>query len=496
MKTILHLGPGGDQFWRKKSGQWLLVDPPEAGSVWVVSDLAEEILTEIQVPRLFGTDRSGFISRQLNSRFPDTPYKTSLPGPVADGLLDRLAPRQQALLAVDARQRVDAALDGLGANIAGVWTTSGLLARLGLGRSLPADLFIVLPSAQASRILFVHKQSPVISRLIREASTAESVSSEITRTLRHLENTKVLERDGAKLPVLVLGQDPRIAEALLAQGMAVVPVPKAISRIGSGDFKFALFELALKSPPGQLAPLSRRTGHVAAGLSQLSYAASAVTASLVCWALFGAYGQLRLDRSDLQQSRAASSRLGQQLAGLERDLAAYPVSVGLVKSALRLERDEILSAPSMPKQLQALATVLAANPALRLSRLSWAVESAQAPPCAANTEAGRAPAPAPALAPTANSEALPSLPSSRISFDLQLPPGMGVKARGALLGDLAQGFTGLAGLTLLQNPALTQAPESISGGSKEQPTEPSAYSWCLRFANLAGIAEKPGPGKP
>ena len=88
------------------------------------------------------------------------------------------------------------------------------------------------------------------------------------------------------------------------------------------------------------------------------------------------------------------------------------------------------------------------------------------------------------------------LPASRISFDLQLPPGMGVQARTALLGDLAQGFTGLAGLTLLQNPALTQAPESISGGSKEQPTEPSAYSWCLRFANLAAMAEKPGPGKP
>lgn len=492
MKTILHLGLGGDQFWRKNAGQWLPVDPPKTGSVWVVSDLAEEILTEIQVPRLFGSDRSGFIGRQLTSRFPDTPYKTSLPGPAQGGLLDRLAPRQQTLLAVDARQRVDAALDRVGTKIAGMWTTSGLLAGLGLSRSLSADLFIVLLGEQSSRILFVHQGAPVISRLIREASTAESVSSEITRTLRHLENTKVVERDSAKLPVLVLGQDPRIAEALLAMGMAAVPVPKAMRGMGSGDFKFVLFELALKSPPGQLAPLSRRTGHVAAGLSRLSYAASAASAGLVCWALFGAYAQLRLDGVDLQQNRGASAQLGQQLTGLDKELAAYPVPVGLVKSALRLERDEILSAPSMPRQLQALATVLAVNPAVRLSRLSWAVESAQTPPCAANTQAGLTPAPAPA----ANSDALPVLPGSRISFDLQLPPGMDVRARTALLGDLAQGFTGLAGLTLLQNPALTQAPESISGGSKEQPTEPSAYSWCLRFANLAAMAEKPGLGKP
>ncbi len=491
MKTILHLGLGGDQFWRKQSGQWLPVDPPKTGSVWVVSDLAEEILTEIQVPRLFGSDRSGFIARQLTSRFPDTPYKASLPGSAQGGMLDRLAPRQQTLLAVDARQRVDAALDRVGTKIAGVWTTSGLLAGLGLGRSLSADLFIVLLGEQSSRILFVHKRAPVISRLIREASTAESVSSEIARTLRHLENTKVVERDSAKLPVLVLGQDPRIAEALLAMGMAAVPVPKAMRGMGSGDFKFVLFELALKSPPGQLAPLSRRTGHVAAGLSRLSYAASAAAAGLVCWALFGASAQLRLDSFDLQQNRAASAQLGQQLTALEKELAAYPVPVGLVKSALRLERDEILSAPSMPKQLQALAAVLAVNPALRLSRLSWAVESAQTPPCAATTQAG-----SPAPAPAASSDALPVLPGSRISFDLQLPPGMDVRARTALLGDLAQGFTRLAGLTLLQNPALTQDPESISGGSKEKPTEPSAYSWCLRFANPAAIAEKPGLGKP
>lgn len=88
------------------------------------------------------------------------------------------------------------------------------------------------------------------------------------------------------------------------------------------------------------------------------------------------------------------------------------------------------------------------------------------------------------------------MPSSRISFDLQLPPGMGVKARGALLSDLAQGFTGLAGLTLLQNPALAQAPESLSGGSKQQFTEPGAYSWCLRFANPGAVADKSAPGKP
>ena len=125
MKSILHLTVDGAHFWRKASGQWLPVEAPDKGAVWVVSDLAEESLTEIQIPRLFGRDRSNYIDRQLKSRFPDTPYKSMLAAAAPASLLDRIAPRRQSLLALEAKDRVNDALDELKADVAGVCDPSG-----------------------------------------------------------------------------------------------------------------------------------------------------------------------------------------------------------------------------------------------------------------------------------------------------------------------------------------------------------------------------------
>ena len=79
LKTLLHLAPDGAQLWQKTKGQWLPLDRAHRGSVWIVTDMAEETISEIKVPRLYGRDRAGFINRQLSSRFPETPYKLALP---------------------------------------------------------------------------------------------------------------------------------------------------------------------------------------------------------------------------------------------------------------------------------------------------------------------------------------------------------------------------------------------------------------------------------
>ena len=79
MKTVLHLTPGGSQYWLKGRDGWQPHDGPPSGPVWVVTDLAEEGFAEIQIPRIFGRDRQNYVSRQVASRFPDTPYRTTLP---------------------------------------------------------------------------------------------------------------------------------------------------------------------------------------------------------------------------------------------------------------------------------------------------------------------------------------------------------------------------------------------------------------------------------
>jgi hypothetical protein len=118
-------------------------------------------------------------------------------------------------LALDAKERIDQVLDNLDAKVAGLWSTSGLLARLGASKTLPDNLFVVVPGLQSMRILFLKERVPIISRLIREPSTSQLVTAEIIRTLRHLENTKVIERNSEKPPVLVLGNREGIAQGLL-----------------------------------------------------------------------------------------------------------------------------------------------------------------------------------------------------------------------------------------------------------------------------------------
>jgi hypothetical protein len=482
LKTLLHLSPEGAQFWRKISGQWLAVEDSGGGSVWVVSDMAEETLTEIQIPRLYGRDRAGFISRQLASRFPETPYKTALPASAQTGLLNRLAPLRQTLLALDAKERVDQVLDGLDARLVGLWSTSGLLARLGVSSALPANLFIVVPASQSMRILFLKNRVPIISRLIRESGTSQSVTAEIIRTLRHLENTKVIEREGDKPPVMVLGDSEGIAQGLTDERMTLIDAPKSLRKAGTSDFKFALFDLALQSPPGQLAPLSRRTAHVAADLNKLSFAIAAATVGIALWVLISSFDRARNDRTAITGSQTTLAALRVKLAMTDKSIAAFPVPSELVKNSLRLERDELLAAPSMPKQLTLISMALAAEPSLRLGRLDWAVESPLSPPCPTDTPVAPAAAPVPTAA---ASDAVSSAISNQISFDVLMPPSLIGKARTSAIAALSERLAKIPGVTLQQDPARLQTASSLAGGSRQKGTESSTVSWCMRVSNNA-----------
>ena len=137
MKTVLHLTYSGPQLWNKGRAGWQACDGPADGPVWVVTDLAEESFAEIQIPRIFGRDRQGFIARQLASRFPDTLFRTTLPAVPSGSFMDRIASPRLTLLGVDAAERINSSLDALPTPIAGVWAMSMLLALLASRRGCP-----------------------------------------------------------------------------------------------------------------------------------------------------------------------------------------------------------------------------------------------------------------------------------------------------------------------------------------------------------------------
>jgi len=493
LKSILHLTIDGAQFWRKSRGQWLPVDAPDKGAVWVISDLAEESLTEIQIPRLYGRDRSNYIDRQLTSRFPDTPYRCMLPAAAPSGFLDRIAPKRQSLLALDAKERVDDALNQLQVAVAGLWSTSGLLAQLGAEKSLPSDLFLVMPSPESMRIMFLKNRVPIISRLVRDSGGAVSLVAEIVRTLRHLENTKVIERDGGQRQVLVLSQDGDLAEALGAEQLSVIQAPRSWRKMTADDFRFALFELALKSPPGQLAPLMRRTGFVASRLRTAVYVLSAVTACATIGFLATGLSQIQQGQAMLANTKDSAQQIALQLASATTAIAAFPVSVDILKSTLQIENEEILAAPAMEIQLQRLSAAIA-DPSIRISRLDWAVNTPPTSPCPSdaaglpNLEVAAAPAAA---------EAVPRGLGSRISFELTLPPRLEAKARMALMEGVSQRLTKIPGLSLQQDPAKVVSVTSLDGGVRKTASEePTAASWCFIIAGAPRSALEATKAKP
>ena len=154
----------------------------------------------------------------------------------------------------------------------------------------------------------------------------------------------------------------------------------------------------------------------------------------------------------------------------------------LVKNTIRLEREELLSAPSISKQLTSISVALAADPALRLGRLDWSIQS----PLLASCPTDPAIAPATAVAPNSPaSDAAARAPGSRISFDLVLPPTLTGKARTSVISAVSERLASIPGVALQLDPAKLQPESSLAGGSRPAGTEPATVAWCLDMSNVS-----------
>ena len=476
MKTVLHLASSGSQLWCKTRDGWQAHDGPPTGPLWVVSDLAEESFSEIQVPRIFGRDRQAFIARQLASRFPDTPFRTTLPPPPGGSLMERIAPPRLTLLGVDAARRVNASLDALSVPVAGVWAMSMLLANIGCKKTLPSELFVVLPASDGLRIVFIKNRVPALSRLIPGASKPQDQAAEIIRTLRHLENTRVLGRTELRHSVLILGDSNGIASLLSHDHLDLIAPPPPWTTTPPSDWRFALFDLVLTSPAGQLAPLSRRTKFVAARLSQPAYACAALSLGLALWAAGDNLRDIVASHSSRDQIHGSMQKLAAQVSEADQKMAGFGVAAELVRKAVLLDREEIISAPSLPAQMHRLGEVIGRHEGVRLEQLEWRIVPTAQPSCilGAPTPSGGAEAPA-------TGDAVPSKRLAEISFVLTLPEDQPVKTRALSVASLSSMLGKLEGATLIRDPAKGLAQATLHGGGTGEKTEKS-LSWCLTLA--------------
>ena len=484
MKTVLHISAADAQYWRRNAQGWQLCEDAGSGALWVVTNLPEEGFFEIQVPVLFGRDRKNYVQRQLDSRFPDTPYRTVLTPAGSGSVMNRLAPPLQTIFGVDAAPRLSALIEGAGgAPIAGVWATSMLLARLGGHKALPSELFVALPDAGALRIVYLKNRIPVFSRLIPGVTEAANMADEITRTVRHLENTHVLERSATLRDVLFLHNESDIDPWLMQERLSRVPAPPPWRSATTADWRFAVFDMAVSSPAGQLAPLAQRTRFVANKLRPPIYAAAGLCVVLGAWATAGNLSDVANGYTSLAQAGRSTDQLNVQISDVEQKVAGFGVSSEVVQSVVALDQGEIASAPSLADHMIQLSGIVSAVEPVRLSQLGWRMLDTGVEGC--NRSAATT-----AVANAAEAGTAAVIPERRveINFEVDWPASQSDRARAQDITKLSAMVSRMDGVHLLIDPTQALARGKLTGGgAMAEKSSLDAQSWCLTLPGTVAV---------
>jgi hypothetical protein len=344
---------------------------------------------------------------------------------------------------------------------------------------------VVLPTAHALRIVFIKNRVPVLSRLIPGITQASEQVTEIVRTLRHLENTHVLERSGRKHGVLMLGDTQDLAALLAAHQLQLLDPPSPWTNTAPADWRFVLFDLVLTSPAGQLASLSRRASFVAARVRQPAYALAAVSLGLALWASVGNLREIVASHSTRIQIEGRTEQLTEQLNEVEQKMAGFGVPPELVRQAAALDREELASAPSLAAHMQQLGQVIGQRPEMRVGQFDWRILQPGQAACARG-------APTPAANPEVPvAEAAAPKRQVEISFDITLPQDQPARARAQSVASLSTLLAKLQGVTLIRDPAKTMLQATLSGGGA-RPEAEQALSWCLSLPGQPATRRTPG----
>ena len=476
MACVLHISATDNVWWGKKSTGWEMLPGPGTGPAWVLTDLTEETFTEINVPRVFGRDRSSFVERQLANRFPETRFRVALDVHRQGSLMNRLAPPHQVLTAVEPADRIAAALQNLPLPLAGVWSTSMLLASLGSKARMPANLLIVLCQASGMRIVYIKDRAPVLTRLVAAQQSAADQAVEILRTLRHLENTRTIERGSQRFPALLLGAAQGLEPILAADRLDALDATVLRKNAAGRDWQPVLLDMVCKSPPGQMAPMALREGYLALQVGRAARVAS-VLCLLVAGAVVLSYlGAIARDHTERTQLVVSLAQLDTQIAEVDAAIQAFGVAPELLRQALAVDNEEISQAPDVVRDWMDLSGVLSTVPAARLKSLQWELLEPGVSACPSVAIAQPNPEAAPEVPPTAD-------PSRVVELKLQvlLAPDTGPRQKLQQAEQISMQLAKLEGVTVVQNPAQRLRDGDLTAGGAQVEGE-SDLAWCAALS--------------
>ena len=478
MSTVVYVTNTGAVWWKKNQQGWVTVEALNhdlTQPVWVVTDLGEETFSELTVPRIFGSDRTGFVNRQLANRFPDSLFRIALPPAQVGGLMDRLAPPSQTLTAIEPSDRVELAIAKIKAPVAGVWSTSMLMARMGQRANTPPNMFVVLSQSTGMRILFLKNKVPVLTRFISTAETAQEQATEVVRTLRHLENTHVVERGNERFAVLLLGGSLELASKLGEDRLNLLELPKKWTQYQETSWTYLLFDKALQKPPGQLAPLKYRISYLAQELSKAARVGVALTVAMVA-TLTGISVKAALEYQ--QQQQQLQQQLGAvttAMSDTEEQIAKYGVAPEMVRKAVALDTEEIENVPSMAEHMVRVGESMRQFSALRIKKWRWRMLEAADPVCVADT----APTASPAQELSPEAELEQQLRKVEMQWVIEFPSGMGPYQLEQQVTEISKHLKAWKDARLVLDPANSMKKANITVASEFQAQASRDMTWCI-----------------
>lgn len=487
MTVVFYIGSSGSSYWqRQRNRQWKKIAAPGKGPVHVVTDLAEETLTEVDVPRLFGSDRQAFINRALTSKLAETPYRSAITLPGAAFL----GPSRVLLIGVAAAETIDREIEQAGLCVRGIWPMS-LLMQHYLGRKeLPSTLIAALPGPSGLRLVVRKNGIPVLSRLVD--SPPEHQAEEIIRTRRYLENARLFERPPTRYPTLILASNEHQAmlrAPLEAAGLDLI----APSRRRGGTpehWIFPLFDRAHHAIPGQVAPLARRTDYLAGRVRQAAWGVT--TLALLAGLTAGSENLLSLQkaRTEKQAYAQQSAELGATIASMQEGIAAFGVAPEQIRLAVALEETELAHPPRLLADLQQLARVIESVPHARLDALTWRLSDAGEAPCAAGNEAPTGQSTSdPDISP--GTAGLPARRHYEWQLTIAMPTEFGPRALADSRRKIDAALAALPGARIVRSASADQANGILRGGvGKQERSKDYLPGWCLT------LPWPSPPGKP
>ena len=233
--------------------------------------------------------------------------------------------------------------------------------------------------------------------------------------------------------------------------------------------------MAVKNPPGQLAPVPYRATYLARKWAQAAQVAGALCIAATLWEVSGSVSAALQAHSARSAMQVDMDRTAAKVASTDSAISVLGVTPELVRKAVELDDKEISSAPSMQDDLVRLSHVIGGVQGVQLKSLQWQVLGASENACA---DAGAVPAiVAPGVPPV---DGVAPERKVELRFTMLAPEGAGPRLLAQQAAEISRQLA-LNNVRLLKDPVRTLRRGAITADGTQAQTG-GDIEWCAALA--------------